>query len=49
MDPVEALISFRIRDDGIAKYEPVFRNIENEFAQITADNPGFEIKLTESR
>ena len=41
----KALISFRIRDDGIAKYEPVFRNVENEFAEIMAENPGFEIKL----
>ena len=42
----QTFITFRIRDDGIAKYEPVFRQVESQFAEITEEYPGFRIELS---
>ncbi|MDG2381718.1 MAG: MMPL family transporter [Pirellulaceae bacterium] len=42
----QTIITFRIRDDGIAKYEPVFRKIESQFASVNSAYPGFQIELS---
>ncbi len=42
----ETFVSVRIQDVGIAKYEPVFRDVESRFQQIAAEYDGFEIELS---
>lgn len=42
----QTFVSVRIQDVGIAKYEPVFRQVESEFALIANEYDGFEIELS---
>jgi predicted RND superfamily exporter protein len=41
-----ATIVFRVQDLGIARYAPVFEQLEDQFKKIAAEHPGFEIELT---
>jgi predicted RND superfamily exporter protein len=41
-----AIVSVHVRDIGSQAYQPVFRNVEKQLADLVRQNPGFEIHLT---
>ena len=41
----QARVTVRIRDLGIAKYEPVFQQLENRFEKMEAEQPGYRFEL----
>ena len=41
-----AVVTVRIQDLGIAKYEPVFRRVEQQLAALKKDYAGFDFNLT---
>ncbi|MFO0949261.1 MAG: MMPL family transporter [Planctomycetota bacterium] len=41
-----SVVSAHIRDVGVAAYEPVFAELQRQFAELEAKNPGFSIRLT---
>jgi predicted RND superfamily exporter protein len=43
-----AQVSFRVQDLGIAKYGPVFENIEDKLAALKSTHPDFDFELTGS-
>ena len=43
-----AVVNFRVRDLGIAKYGPVFERLQSGLKQIEADHPEFQLELTGS-
>lgn len=43
-----ARVTMRIRDLGIAKYEPVFQRLEDQFAQLESSMPGYKFDLAGS-
>lgn len=44
-DEQRSKINFRVRDLGIAAYDPVFERLEGEFAEIAASHPQFQLSL----
>lgn len=41
-----SVVSAHVRDVGVAAYEPVFEQLQNAFAKLEVDHPGFSIRLT---
>lgn len=41
----KAVVTARIQDLGIARYEPVFRRVEQQLAGLSGEFPGFEFEL----
>lgn len=45
-DARQALVTVRIQDLGIARYEPVFRRVEERLSELKESYPGYEFRLT---
>jgi len=41
-----ALVIARVRDEGIARYDPIFKRIEGELEELEQKHAGFELRLT---